>query len=118
MEGGKEKGSEKRIAKKSHFFVCLLVLVVPHIGIKFLFLRMGRQGDIPVTKVSRLSQCRESDLFVTRAKILIASEKLQGFVPNPARNLTAHKDRILHGRSRGEKVWGAEGLSASYIAPN
>ena len=83
--------------------------------------------------MSRFSQCRESDLLVTRAKILIASEKLPGFVPNPARNLTAHKDRFLgrgekclererdqcrdaattgrgggRGRSRGEKVWGAE----------
>jgi len=45
----------------------------------------------------------ESDLFVTRAKILIASEKLPGFVPNPARNLTAHKDRFL---GRGEKCLG------------
>ena len=50
--------------------------------------------------VSRPSQCRESALFVTGAKILIASEKLRGFVPNPARNLTAHKDRFL---GRGEK---------------
>ena len=93
----------------------------------YIFAGMGKNPC-----VSRLS-CRESDLFVTRAKILIASEKLQGFVPNPARNLTAHKDRFLgrgekclererdqcrdaattgrgggRGRSRGEKVWGAE----------
>ena len=49
-------------------------------------------AQIPLTTspvhMSRLSQCRESDSFVTRAKIPIASEMLPGFVPNPAPNLT------------------------------
>ena len=70
---------------------------------------------VPTSAPTSKSFCTPP-LIVTRAKILIASEKLQGFVPNPACNLTAYKDRFPRGRSREEKVWGAETPRANRLA--